>query len=169
MRPIIRLSVGVAVMSAILLLPGFVSPAFGSGLGPVSSRAKPTVENSMTAQFVIPSAPAGEWVLREWSYATMPPPSPTNVGVLEAQTFGSSGTISVKVAVTNSCIFQFDVRVAVGGNSSTPLSAFKWYSGLVAVIQNCGNGNPGSPRIGASGHLAGLLVLGDDRGVVGRA
>jgi hypothetical protein len=135
MRQIIRLSVGIALMSAVLLLPSLASPAFGSGLA--SARLKPVVESSTTAQFVIPAAPAGEWVLREWSYPTMSPP-----GTLVTQTFGSSGTITVNIPTTANCYFQFDVKVAVGGNSSTPLSSFKWYSGLKTVVQNCGGGGP---------------------------
>jgi hypothetical protein len=165
MRPIIRLSVGVVVMSAVLLLSAAVSPAFGSVLG--KHRMKPVVVSDMTVSFTIPAKPAnGEWVLRVWGYATMPPASPTNPGTLEDETFGSgTGTvITASIPMTSSCDFQFDVKVDIGGNSSSPITDFVWYSGLIANVADCGGCGPNAPRIGAPTH-AGSSLIGDNRAI----
>jgi hypothetical protein len=87
------------------------------------THVKPTIDN-IEATFTIPSGPAQAWVIRLW---TLPKPS-----TLVGQTFGSSGTLTVNVPLTQTCQFQVDVKVAPVGTTNP--NDFTWYSGLTATV-----------------------------------
>jgi hypothetical protein len=132
MRRIGRLAAAGTAVAATWVVPALVCSASATAI-PV----KPTISTS-AASFNIPSGPSQAWVIRLWS---LPQPS-----TLEGQTFGTSGTISVKVPATQNCSFQVDVKVAPAGTTNPNL--FKWYSGLTATVPGCGPHCPGgSPHI----------------------
>lgn len=100
-------------------------PASGEhvAMGGSGTHVKPTIDN-VEATFTIPSGPAQAWVIRLW---TLPKPS-----TLVGQTFGSSGTLTVNVPLTQTCEFQVDVKVAPPGTTNP--NDFTWYSGVVATV-----------------------------------
>jgi hypothetical protein len=136
MRRIGRLCLAAGAVAGTWLVPALVSPASAASVHP-----KPTITTS-EASFVIPKGAAQAWLIRLW---TLPTPS-----TLEGQTFGTSGTISVKVPATTSCDFQVDVLSAPPG--TTKPADFKWYSGTTAIVTGCGAPHCGSTTsIGVDG------------------
>jgi hypothetical protein len=122
MHRIGRLSAAAAAIAATWVVPALVTSASAT-----TTVVKPTI-NSTTASFTIPAGPSQAWVIRLW---TLPTPS-----TLEGQTFGTSGTITVKVPNTQNCQFQVDVKVAPAG--TTNVNDFTWYSGITATVAGCG-------------------------------
>lgn len=91
---------------------------------PSGSAHVPPTLTATEASFTVPSGKAQEWVIRLW---TLPTPS-----TLEGQQFGSSGTLSVEVPLTQTCRFQVDVKVAPLG--TTDPNDFTWYSGVTGTV-----------------------------------
>jgi len=94
----------------------------------VASAAETHVKPVITATqvtFTIPDTPVGVWQLGLTTY----PPPVTHLGKVR----GTSGTLTLAVPRTDTCSFQADVKVQVGG-----VGDFVMYSSAKAVVPGCG-------------------------------
>jgi len=116
-----------ALSLATVLVAGSVMSM--AGVASAGTHAKPVITATQVS-FTIPSSPAGVWRL---VLTTYPPPT-QKLGMTLAQ----SGTLTLPVPQTDTCSFQADVKVQVGG-----VGDFVMYSSSKAVVPGCGQSGTG--------------------------
>lgn len=112
---------------ATLLVAGSVISS--AGVASASTHVKPVL-TATQASFAIPASPAGVWRL---TLTTFPAPY-HRLG----QTSGQSGTLTLPVPQTPTCMIQADVTVQVGGTGP-----FVFYSGARHTLPGCGQSGNG--------------------------
>ncbi len=100
-----------------------------AGVASAGTHAKPVITATQVS-FTIPSSPVGVWRL---VLTTYPPPT-QKLGM----TLAESGTLTLPVPQTDTCSFQADVKVQVGG-----VGDFVMYSSSKAVVPGCGQSGTG--------------------------
>ena len=116
-----------ALSLATVLVAGSVMSM--AGVASAGTHAKPVITATQVS-FTIPSSPAGVWRL---VLTTYPPPT-QKLGM----TLAESGTLTLPVPQTDTCSFQADVKVQVGG-----VGDFVMYSSSKAVVPGCGQSGTG--------------------------
>jgi len=100
-----------------------------AGTASAETHAKPVITATQVT-FTIPSTPQGVWRLVLTTY----PPPVQKLGM----TLATSGTLTLPVPQTDTCSFQADVKVQIGG-----VGDFVMYSSLKAVVPGCGQNGTG--------------------------
>jgi len=100
-----------------------------AGIASAGTHAKPVITATQVT-FTIPSTPTGVWRLVLTTY----PPPVQKLGM----TLGTSGTLTLPVPQTDTCSFQADVKVQVGG-----VGPFVMWSSSKAVVPGCGQNGTG--------------------------
>jgi hypothetical protein len=100
-----------------------------AGVASAGTHVKPVITATQVT-FTIPSTPSGVWRLVLTTY----PPPVQKLGM----TLGTSGTLTLPVPQTDTCSFQADVKVQIGG-----VGDFVMYSSLKAVVPGCGQSGTG--------------------------
>jgi hypothetical protein len=114
-------------LAATALMAGSVLSS--AGVASAETHVQPVITATQVT-FTIPSSPSGVWRLVLTTY----PPPPQRLG----ETFGSSGTLTLPVPQTDTCSFQADVSVQVGG-----VGDFVRWSSAKAVVPGCGQSGTG--------------------------
>jgi hypothetical protein len=100
-----------------------------AGVASAQTHVRPVITATQVT-FTIPSTPSGVWRL---VLTTYPPPT-HKLG----ETVATSGTLTLAVPQTDTCSFQADVKVQVGG-----VGDFVMWSTSKAVVPGCGQSGTG--------------------------